>query len=135
MNRTALTRPANVTPELSIGQRVTVYGSFGAPDMDGTVVKLPRLAGLLHDPFVTVEADHMGPVRAVDPRRVAPVPTCDSCEHGCECDGALGQLDCGHYACWGRARVHRGPQCPDADVMRARRVARSFSRAAGSVAR
>lgn len=118
---------ARIAPTFTLGQRVTIFGSFGTPDVDGVVVKLPRPGGLLADPFVTVEADGMGPVRPVDPRRVAPASACDTCGlgGGCDCrmdDPAAG---CAHYGCWGPQATndcHTG-----AYVERARQAAYRFA--------
>lgn len=125
--------PMHVAATLTLGQQVTVF----APDTwldgrTGTVVKLPVGDYLLRDGAVTVEIDGdsqlgVNPIRSMDARRVAPLSTCDICVHGCECDGAAGMTDCGHYACWGRADGQTAPRCPGADVQRARSAALRFA--------
>lgn len=119
------------------GQRVIVYGAFGARGAivgtAGTVVKLPRPGGLLHDPFITVEllgeSGSMGPVRSVDPRRVAPASTCQTCHEGCDCDGSPDRPGCGHWACWGPATVTETLyKCPGAAEERAQSEAYKVAR-------
>ncbi len=54
-----------------------------------------------------------GPTLAelADAERTAPAP-CPTCRTGCGCNLALGDMDCGHYACWGRAWPADDPITP-----------------------
>jgi len=121
-------------PAFTIGQRVTVYAERGTwlDGAIGTVVALPRRGGLFTDQQIAVEIGGDSPIgsypcRWLDPRRVAPLSICETCEHGCECDGAAGDTGCGRYGCWGRADGQTAPRCPGADVMRNRSAAAAFA--------
>jgi hypothetical protein len=127
--------PATLPAPLILGQRVTIYG----PDTwinlrEGTVVALPRPNGLLREERIAVEiCGHTPfgpkPVRWMDPRRIAPLSTCETCSigGGCYCDMRDPEAGCEHYGCWGPQAVST---CQGVASERARAAASNFARAA-----